>query len=74
MFADTAATITAVGVAASAILSALATLIGVLTRRSIRTPSGDPIGHVAERTHDLAAVAVKDLHGIRNGHSNGGDE
>ena len=31
---------------------------GKTTNRQIRTPSGDTIGVVAERTHDLAAVAT----------------
>lgn len=35
----------------------LAVLLAAANRRSLKTPSGDPIGHVVERTHDLAAVA-----------------
>ena len=34
----------------------LAVILANGNRRAIRTPSGDPIGHVVERTHDLAAV------------------
>ena len=36
----------------------LAVVLGAQNRRAIRTPSGDTIGEVAERTHDLAAVAT----------------
>lgn len=36
----------------------LAVLIGTANRRALKTPSGDTIGTVAERTHDLAAVAT----------------
>jgi hypothetical protein len=36
----------------------VAVLIGSATRRALKTPSGDAIGHVVERTHDLAAVAA----------------
>lgn len=42
----------------AAIFAGVATLIGAANRRAIRTPSGDRIGEVAERTHDLAAVGV----------------
>ena len=34
----------------------VAVLIGSANRRALKTPSGDAIGHVVERTHDLAAV------------------
>lgn len=42
-------------VAVPATIAAWASLLGV---RRMRTPSGDNIGHVVERTHDLAAVGV----------------
>lgn len=42
----------------AALGSAAAMVIGALNRQSLRTPSGDRIGAVAERTHDLAAVGV----------------
>lgn len=42
-------------VAIPATIAAWASLLGV---RRLRTPSGDNIGHVVERTHDLAAVGV----------------
>ena len=35
-----------------------AAIIGALNRRSLQTPSGESIGRVAERAHDLAAVSV----------------
>lgn len=38
--------------------AAVAAVVGALNRRALQTPSGDPIGAVAERTHDLAAVSV----------------
>lgn len=31
-------------------------VIGYRNRQSLKTPSGDPIGHVVERTHDLSAA------------------
>lgn len=42
----------------AALGGAVAAVIGTLNRRALQTPSGDPIGHVVERGHDLAAVAV----------------
>jgi hypothetical protein len=39
----------------------LAVLLANHTRKQIRTPSGDSIGHVVERTHDLAAVATMNI-------------
>lgn len=43
----------------------LATVFAYLIHRAIRTPSGDRIGSVIERTHDLSAADVKltgDIH------------
>ena len=42
----------------AAIAATPPTVLALLNRRSLRTPSGDPIGHVVERTHDLAAVTT----------------
>lgn len=42
--------------AISSVPATLAALVGLANRRALRTPSGDPIGHVVERTHDLTAV------------------
>jgi hypothetical protein len=39
----------------------LAATFAYLNGRAIKTPSGDKIGSVVERTHDLAAVAVPSL-------------
>lgn len=36
----------------------LASVLAYLNRRAIRTPSGDKIGEVMERTHDLSAADV----------------
>lgn len=36
----------------------LTVVLGYLIRREIRTPSGDSLGRVAERTHDLSAASV----------------
>jgi hypothetical protein len=36
----------------------LAAVFAYLNNRAIKTPSGDKIGRVVERTHDLAAVAA----------------
>ena len=43
------------------------TAIAAWVAYQVRTPSGDTLGQVAERTHDLATVSVKQLHGM-NGH------
>ena len=40
----------------AALGAAVAAVVGSLNRRALQTPSGDPIGHVVERAHDLAAV------------------
>lgn len=42
----------------TAVPATIAALIGNSNRRALRTPSGDTIGRVAERTHDLAAVST----------------
>jgi hypothetical protein len=39
----------------------LAAIFAYLNGRAIKTPSGDKIGHVVERTHDLAAVAAPSI-------------
>jgi cobalamin synthase len=39
----------------------LAAIFAYLNSRAIKTPSGDKIGHVVERTHDLAAVAAPSI-------------
>jgi len=36
----------------------IAAIFAGLNRRSLKTPSGQPIGAVAERAHDLSAVSV----------------
>jgi len=36
----------------------IAAIFGALNHRNMRTPSGSSIGYVAERAHDLAAVAA----------------
>lgn len=64
MIADFASDITAAGIALSAVLSGIAAVIGAMNRRAIRTPSGDPIGQVTERTHDLAATSVKQTYDL----------
>ena len=38
--------------AISAVPATIAAIVGVLNHRQIRTPSGDPLGVVAERAHD----------------------
>ncbi len=42
---------------AGVVFTALCTVYNVRQLHAIRTPSGDPIGEVVERTHDLAAAA-----------------
>lgn len=42
----------------AALGGAVAAVVGAMNRRALQTPSGDSIGAVAERTHDLAAVGV----------------
>jgi cobalamin synthase len=39
----------------------LAAIFAYLNSRAIKTPSGDKIGRVVERTHDLAAVAAPSI-------------
>jgi hypothetical protein len=39
----------------------LAAIFAFLNNRAIKTPSGDKIGRVVERTHDLAAVAAPSI-------------
>lgn len=39
-----------------AIPATIAAFMGLSNRRALKTPSGDSIGGVVERTHDLAAV------------------
>lgn len=43
---------------------AIAAVIAALNRRNLKTPSGDSIGAVMERTHDLAAVATAAATGV----------
>ncbi len=40
------------------IAAVIAAYIANMNRRTLRTPSGDSIGQVMERTHDLSAVDV----------------
>lgn len=47
----------------AALGSALAAILAAMNRRSLRTPSGDSIGHVVERTHDIGAVTVSAVTG-----------
>lgn len=42
----------------------LAALYARSNNRSLKTPSGDPIGTVAERTHDLAALSTLAVSGV----------
>lgn len=42
----------------TAIPATLAAVVGWMNRQQIKTPSGDTLGAVAERTHDLAAVTA----------------
>lgn len=42
----------------AAIGAAVAAIISALNRSTLKTPSGNNIGHVVERTHDLAAVSL----------------
>jgi len=53
--------------AITALPATIAAVIGVLNRRQIQTPSGDTIGHVVERTHDLAAASVAHTTMLING-------
>jgi hypothetical protein len=38
---------------------------------AVQTPSGDPLGTVAERTHDLSAVSTAMLKDVRRATANG---
>lgn len=48
----------------AAVGGAIAAVIAALNRRNLKTPSGDAIGTVVERTHDLSAVSVAAATGI----------
>ena len=48
-----------------AVPASIAAWASLRNGRKLRTPSGDNIGHVVERTHDLAAVGVAALTGQR---------
>lgn len=50
----------------TAIPAIIAALLGASNRRSLKTPSGDTIGRVAERTHDLAAVSTLALGDVQS--------
>lgn len=60
----------------AALIVALPTYVGayyaIRVHRQVKTPSGDTIGAVAERTHDLTSADLaltKDIHRtIQNGH------
>ena len=49
----------------AAIFAGVAMVLAQLNRRSLRTPSGDPIGHVVERAQDLSALAVASTTGAK---------
>lgn len=55
----------------STLISALGAVssaaIAAWIARQVKTPSGDTLGAVAERTHDLATVSVKTLHNLDGG-------
>lgn len=48
----------------AALGGAIAAVISAKNHRAMKTPSGDPIGQVVERTHDLSAVSVAATTGI----------
>lgn len=56
----------------AALGACVATIISALNRRSLRTPSGDPIGHVVERGHE-ASVANNLLLRAMNGETKEAD-
>jgi cobalamin synthase len=61
-----------VGVALVVALPGLAAaIIGYLNRRQIRTPSGDTLGAVAERTHDITHITSMGVTQLikENGHA-----
>jgi cobalamin synthase len=51
----------------------LAAIFAYLNNRAIKTPSGDKIGSVVEKTHDLAAVAAPSIQRTEAAVSNGPD-
>jgi len=57
-----------ISTAITAVPATLAAVLGILGLRQIRTPSGDTIGKVVERTHDLAAVSVAHTTELVTGH------
>lgn len=60
----------------AAVPSSLTLVLAYLLRRDVKTPSGDTLGSVAERTHDTThatlaqtTLLVDDLAEKRNGHA-----
>ena len=49
----------------AAIFSGIAMLRTGRNAKALKTPSGDPIGHVVERSQDLAALAVASTTGAK---------
>lgn len=49
----------------AAVFAGLAMLRAHKNGKALRTPSGDPIGHVVERAQDLAALAVASTTGAK---------
>lgn len=48
----------------AALGAAIAAVIAAINHRNMKTPSGDSIGTVVERTHDLSAVTTAAATGI----------
>jgi hypothetical protein len=45
-----------IAAAVASLPGCLAAFVSLLNRREIKTPSGDSLGRVAERTHDMTAA------------------
>lgn len=57
----------------TAVPATVAAVVALKNRRSIRTPSGDPIGRVMERTHEASVADVALTRQVHDVVVNGGN-
>ena len=60
---------TVIVAALSALPGSLAAFVALSVRKKVSTPSGDPIGHVVERSHETAIANNLLLHKLNGGTS-----
>lgn len=54
----------------SAVGAIIAAAVGAYVAKQVKTPSGDTLGQVAERTHDMTAVTVAAVTGLNGKQEN----